>query len=293
MATKTATVATVNLASILSNSEMWKRAGIEMPTGTDAAMRARENLKNAGANYVPNSATADNLMIMADMARAGIDAEAQGKRQACILLAAIDASGEYTRALTANGKPYTSTLALARDLFPQLQKSTVANYIGTGRNVYLPALQGSYGKASAGIAEQTPTVGLVIKGVLSDPKTRDTAVRAIGNALKHNTRLSAAEAKQLVTEVKEATGTETKKETARGAVKQTAKQPGGNSDDYNIILSKVKACIATSSTNDTVILTMSVGQRDSLRRMLQEAIVSREPKDAGLMCRALINVISG
>ena len=281
--------------TIVITSDLWKRAGITLDTSKDAATIARQNLKTSGAAYIPMGTDSDNLIVIMDGVRTNIDASENAKRNACVMLAAIDASGEYRKALNANGKPYTSTLALARDLFPTLEKSTVANYIGAGRSIFLPAINGRFGKTGSRVMlEQTPSNAAVLKGVIADNATRDAALKAVQDAVKKQGKLTKRAAQDIVKGLKSPSKDSGKPDGDKAMDK--AKSEMSEMDKYNTVLSKMLAYVpqaARDTSSGDINITIPENVKDAFKRTLQEAVVSNNAHDAQIVLKALCKVICG
>lgn len=282
-------------ASIVYTAEFWKKAGIKLDISKEAATVARQNLKSAGAAYIPAGTDSDNLLVIMDEVRANIDASDNARRNACIMLAVIDASGEYAKALNANGKPYSSTLALARDLFPALEKSTVANLVGAGRTVYLPAINGKFGKVGSRIMmEQSPTNAAVLKGVIGDGATRDEALKAVQEAIKKQGKLTKRAAQDIVKGLKNPSKEGANPNSDKAMDK--AKSEMSEMDKYNSILSKMLIYVpqsARDTSDGDIHITIPENVKADFKRTLQEAVASHDAHDAQIVLKALCKVICG
>lgn len=204
------------LESIIKKA--FKNAGISITMDANAAKHARQELTAKGAVYVPTGNMSDLLLIVANDARANMEEQETAGYRAAIELAAIDKSGAYAQALNANGKPYRSVAALAKDLFPQYQHSTLMNLIGNGRAVYLPALNAQFDKQSnANLLKIAPSVADKVKSLISDDKTRDDALKAINAEFAAKGRLTKAKAVEIVRDIKTGDSSDT------GRNDQTAK----------------------------------------------------------------------
>lgn len=191
--------------TIATMNELLDKAGIIIDKSENAAENARANLHANGAAFVPVGTTSDTLVILADGISNGIAMAAQGKKNASILLAMIDETEEYKRGLDSKGKPYTSTLAFARDLFPSLQKSTVSGFINAGRNAFLPALRGEYGKASQAVLGQSTSNASLLAGYLSssNKQERKEALSALTDAYNEtNGNVSKARAQSIARDLR-------------------------------------------------------------------------------------------
>ena len=179
------------------------KMGIELDNTADAAKRARVQLKEAGALYVPENNESGYLLTVLNDVRGAVDTVETAGQRIAIELALIDVTEAYKTAHNADGKPYTSTLALARDLLPHLQKSTVSSYIGTGRKTYLPAKQGAYGKAGKVLLDLPQSTADALKSVVGDDDTRDIALKAIAKATKGGKTLTQAKAKAIAKDIRD------------------------------------------------------------------------------------------
>lgn len=292
----------VSVPSLVINPDFWKKAGIEIATDANSADEARKNLEKAGASYVPVGNSADNLLIIMDKVREDIDASDNAERDACVMLAAIDASAEYTRALNANGKAYTSTLALAKDLFPYLQKSTIAGYIGAGRNVYLPAIQGKFGKVAGQVLMgQSPSNAAILKGVLTDENTRQQALKSVTDTVKKNGKLTARAARDIVKDINDKngrpgrTGGSTKQTESEQARKAGQTTNMAQQDMTNQIKSRLLGVFdpatCTKSPDGDVSLNLMANQVAELKRLFQEVLVDTNPDTWKTMVFNLMKVM--
>lgn len=198
--------------AIAVDASFWRSAGIVMPAGHEAAEIARQALRDGGAHYVPAGDGADNLVIAANVVAESVRTEANARRTASITLAYIDKHGMYRTAIAANGKPYTSTLAMARDLLPGLEKSTVANLIGAGRDVYTPAIEGKYTAAqNKALLELSPSVAVRIKSAMGDratPEEKATVLKGIMDVRKQGREPSKKDADEIVKAAKNPSGSQ-------------------------------------------------------------------------------------
>ena len=279
----------------------FRAAGIVIPTGKDAANNARKELQANGAAYIPMGDDANTLLIIANEARANIaEAENAGYR-ASVLLASIDASGLYGTALNANGKPYRSVAALAKDLFPTLQHSTLMNYIGTGRNIYLPALNGKFTKATnSNLLKLAPSVALNLKAVIADDKTQKAAIDAINAEMKAKGRVSKKRAMEIAQEVK-GTGTGRNDNTDAAAKNGDAKAAEqvaqmSEQDAYNAILTRALQWIpqALRDVHDgDITVTIPSAQVPELKKYVTDAVKSTDTAAKNRLIKALAKVIIG
>jgi len=278
------------------------KLGIEIPKGAKAAESARASLIKAHAQYVPMGTDCDNLMIIANAVRESLDASDTSRRNAAVMFAAIDETHEYTRALNANGKPYSSTLALARDLFPTLEKSTLANLIGAGRTIYLPALNGAYGKAASQLLlEQSPTNAGVLKSVIADDSKRDAAIKAVSAAVKKQGKLTKKAAQEIVKSLKDGADVEKSNGNPDNSAAQDANAQAqvtemSEQDKYNHVLAKMMEYVPQSvrdvTDGDITVMVLS-NKVAPFKRTVQEALVSSDPGDAKRVLKALLKVIVG
>lgn len=282
-------------APIVITADLWKRAGITLDTSKDAATIARQNLKSSGAAYIPMGTDSDNLLVIMDGVRTNLDASENARRNACVMLAAIDASREFRKALNANGKPYTSTLALARDLFPTLEKSTVANYIGAGRSVFLPAINGRFGKAGSRVMlEQTPSNAAVLKGVIADDNTRDAALKAVQDIIKKQGKLTKRAAQDIVKGLTKPSNDGGRADNERAMAR--ARTEISEIDKYNKVLKKMLDYIPQTlrdTESGDIHITIPEQLKADFKRTLQEAVVSTDAHDAQIVLKALCKVICG
>lgn len=281
-----------------------EKAGIIIDKSPDAAAIARENLRKSGAEWVPATSYSDNVVILSDTIRANLSAADNGIKNACLLLAVIDETQEYQNALNAKGKPYTSTLELARDLFPHLKRSTVSNYITDGRSVYLPAARGLYGKASAALLAQSPSNATIFAGYVSDKDKRKAtkALNAIQAAYDSgNGKITAKVARDLAKELKAMDDPET----ANGAVSNSDRSMTKaraeynvmeQADAYNQILKKMLEYVPQAlkyKTDGDITVTIPHQHVDAFNQLIADAIVSDNADDKNRVLKALRKVITG
>ena len=283
-------------------SKALDKAGIVLDNSAKAAETARENLRKGGAEWVPVTSDADMLVVLADIVRGNLSAAENGIRNACIALAVIDETGEYKRGLNGKGAPYTSTLALARDLFPTLEKSTVANYITAGRQVFLPAARGQYGKASDALLQQSPTNAAILAGYVasSDKAIQRKALDAVKTAFEkgkgHVSKKSAqAIAKSLKPDSDKGKGIATNDKKSMEAAK--AEYNAMNEmDAYNGVLKQlleyVPQALRMKSDGDITIV-IPAQHVESFGGLIAKAIVSNDEKEKTRVLKALRKVIVG
>lgn len=208
---------------VSANAAFWRAAGIEMPSGRKAADIARQALKDNGAAYVPIGEKSDDLVIAANVVAESLATEANAKKNTAVVMAWIDKTECYKNALTANGKPYTSTLAFARDVLPGLEKSTVANLIGAGRNVYMPAIEGKYdAETNKALLTLNPSTAIRLKSTMGDKATDDeraNTINAVMGVIREKGTVSKKDADEITKNIKNPSN-----ETARGNVSAVKKQ---------------------------------------------------------------------
>lgn len=283
------------IATIALNPEWLKKAGIELPDNASTRAKAVAELKEAGAEYVPMNNECGYVLNVLNAARKNATAMDKAKYEMSVELALIDRTEAYKLAKNADGKPYTSTLALARDVCPGLQKSTVANVIGTGRNVYLPAIEGKFGKSGKTLLELPPSTAAALKSVISDTTTQKDAISAIQKATKGGRKLTQADAKSISQSIRNAT----QERGAGGAV--NAAITGNVAVRENIStetdadkLNKLKAELADaipaalwSAQDGDITMTITSDGVTYLKAAISTACASSEPKDAKRLLVAL------
>lgn len=288
----------------LSIAAAIEKAGIIIDKSPDAAVIARENLRKSGAEWVPATSYSDKVVVMSDTIRSNFAAADNGIKNACLLLAVIDETKEYANALNAKGKPYSSTLELARDLFPKLERSTVSNYITAGRNVYLPAARGIYGKASDALLAQSPSNATIFAGYVGDAnKSKATkALAAIQEAYdKNGGKITAKTARTIVKDLK----ADGKERGAGGIVANSDSAMNSAKEEYNImaetdaynsvlkrLLEYVPQSLKDKSDGD-VTITIPESHVADMSGMLAKAIASEDVNDKNRLLKALRKVIFG
>lgn len=212
IATTTATTTAIDLMSL----SFLKEAGVKIDLSAKSIKAARRALIDNGAVLAADKRS-DLPYVVAAQALTHVGQAEASKRQAAIELAILDKSGVAMTMTSPNGKPYTSTRALFKDIFPSLSVKTLSNYLGVGRDVYVPALTGELtddSKLNSSIAALPPSQALVLKGTLNSDKTKSAMVAALaapdetitdkeGNHPAVVDTLSYAGAKQLVDKVKQ------------------------------------------------------------------------------------------
>lgn len=224
----------VAIPSLLSD-EMLDKAGIKLNMSPKVVKAARTALIDNGATLIADS-SADKLYVLASMALRDVNRSEDAKRTAAIELAIIDKSGAVLNIVSPSGKPYKSAHAFFKDVFPSLSKSTISNYLGVGRDIYLKALSDELTEdkdLNKSIFKLPPSQALVIKGALNNDKTKDAMVKALsapdetikdkdGNSPTVVDTLTYSNAKAIVSKVKEETGTvkpkEARKDTEKAVV---------------------------------------------------------------------------
>lgn len=281
-----------------------EKAGIIIDKSADAATIARENLRKGGAEFVPDTANSDKVVILSDTIRANINVAENGVKNACLLLAVIDETEEYKNALNAKKKPYNSTLELARDLFPRLEKSTVANYITAGRSVYLPAARGMFGKASGALLAQSPSNATIFAGYVGD-SDKGKATKALSVIQetydKNNGKITAKAARTIVKELKageikgKAGGIVANSDKAMDAAKQEYNAMA-ETDAYNSILKKMLEYVPQSlkdKSNGDITITIPESHVADLSGIIAKAMTSDDVNDKNRVLKALRKVIFG
>lgn len=171
---------------LILNPDYLAKAGIELSNAKDAAAKARAALTiaNNGKGYVPQNAGSDTIVQIVNYINQELSAGESAMKHVCIGLASLDLSKEYEKAHDANGKPYTSMLALAMDILPNLAKSTVAGYMAVGKNIYVPAIRKQFGASSSVLLELPPSTLDAVKANLSNDDLRGATIDAIKAATK-------------------------------------------------------------------------------------------------------------
>ena len=299
------------------------KLGIELPKAKDAKVavkRLTDALPN-GVGYVDKSANVTVLQLM-DYARNQSLAGETATKRVCLALAAIDSTQAYKTAHDAKGNAYTSMLSMSMDMLPMLSKSTVASYIAVGRNVYIPAQLGEFGDYSDKIAALPPSTLDALKANLSSMErdTKDTTLAILKLAVSQGT-VTQRLAKAIARTVKDAVSNQTVNavstmgllKAAKGdtdALKQVypdkpdaqtrgALQNGGNnaaknehnSPEFDAVKARLTGYIAPERDENGNNLKIAVTDEKGLSGFLKRAMVSKEPNDARMAIRALIEII--
>lgn len=274
----------------------WRAAGIEMPVGRKAADIARKSLKEHGANYVPLGESSDAVVIAADVIGMSLITEANARKNAAITLAWIDRTEGYKKAIAANGKPYTSTLAFARDVLPNLEKSTVANLIGAGRDVYTPAIEGKYmPDVNKVLLELNPSAAIRLKSTMGDKATteeRENTVKAVFDTYREKGTITKKDADEIAKTVKNPSA-----ETAGGAVGNAVGRAKKLSrkelrDRYDATLRKVFPASNVILNDSGLTVTVPKEYINTLKTMLTVAETAENPDARVAIIGALIKALA-
>lgn len=287
------------IATIALNPEWLKKAGIELPDNATTRANAVTELKEAGAEYVPTNPECGYVLSVLNAARRNAAAMDNAKYEMAVELALIDRTEAYKLAKNADGKPYTSTLALARDVCPRVQKSTIANVIGTGRTVYLPAIEGKFGKNGKTLLELPPSTAAALKSVIADAATQKDAIARIQKATKGGRKLTQSEAK----DISKAIRNDTQERGAGGAVNtaitgNVAVQQNITTETDADKLAKLKAELANAIPDalwdiqdGDVTMTITSDGVAYLKTAISTACQSDDAKDAKRLLVALRSVM--
>ena len=162
-------------------------------------------------------------------------------------------------------------------MFPSLAKSTISNYLGVGRDVYIPALTGKLtdeADANAAFAALPPSTALVIKGALKDAATKDVVVKEVaarGKAMSYDA------ARAMVKRAKEAANqTPGKDNTPKPDADAAAK----------VAQAELEAMVArwfvTAETADEISITIDKEYKAQVRNFLKAALETPEQSQAAL-----------
>lgn len=315
-------MATKKDLTIALNPEFLKLAGIEISMDKNAAAQARANLLMANGNkgYIPQNANSDMAVKIADFIRVEIGAGESAMRHVSIALASLDMSEEYRNANDKNGHPYTSMLAFAMDVLPELAKSTVAGYVSVGRNIYLPALKNRFGASSKLLAELPPTTLDALKSNLSNEELSGDTVAALQIAAKKG-HVTQKLAKAIAKTIRDAKNNDTLSGlTATQIVKAAqgdantlkmvypdkptrstagATRNGGNAEAndahnneaYNAVKATLMKYIAPVKTGNTVTITLDKSTNESLSGFLKRALIDKDENAARHAVRALMEIL--
>lgn len=316
-------MATKKELTITLNPEFLKLAGIEIGTGEDAAKQARANLfmANGTKGYIPQNANSDMAVKIADFIRTEIGAGESAMRHVSIALASLDMSEEYRNANDKNGNPYTSMLAFAMDVLPDLAKSTVAGYVSVGRNIYLPALKNRFGASSRLLAELPPSTLDALKSNLGNDELSGDTVAALQVAAKqgHVTQKLAKAIAKITRDAKangtlsSLTATQIVK-AAKGDAdalkkvypsKPTMSNPGGatanggnnassdahNNEVYNAVKATLVKYIAPVKTGNTLTITLDKSNNESLSGFLKKVMLDKDINTARAAVRAIMEIL--
>ena len=279
------------LESLSPEMAFWRAAGIEMPTGHKAADIARENLKAHGANYVPLGETSDTVVIAADVISQSLITEENARKNAAVTLAWIDRTEAYKKAIAANGKPYTSTLAFARDVLPKLDKSSVANLIGAGRAVYTPALEGKYTPdVNKALLALNPSSAIRLKSAMGDKATedeRESAIKGIMDTLKEKGSVSKKDADEIAKAAKNPSA-----DKAGGSVKGKKLTRKELRDRYDATFRKVFPAANVVLNDKGLTVTVPKEYINTLKTMLTVAETAENPDARVAIIGALIKVLA-
>lgn len=225
-------------AIALATPNFWRAAGIALPTGDDAAMVARQALKDSGAHYIPAGTSADMALVVANVAQEAYSAAENSRKNAAVALAWLAETKEYSKAISANGKPYGSITAFARDVMPGLEKSTVDNLVASGRKLYLPAIMGKWSKAqNAAVLALKPSQAAQLKSCFGDKSTAEEtkqAVEAIAKTMREKGTLSKKDASDIVKAVRTPSSDSAKGATDAGKTRKLSRKELRDSYDAKL-----------------------------------------------------------
>lgn len=278
--------------NLVLNAAHWKKVGIAIDTSADAVKYARQSLIDNGATNLPDETDkeAATAMVVMSTVQDRMNASKNAAREIAILLASMDASKEYAKVHDANGKPFTSVLALAKAWFPRLEHSTLAGYVGAGRYGYLPAARGEYGKAAQRAIGAMPANTIaVLRSALANDEKRDLVLEAV----KKNPSMSKKAAQELIQEIngKSKRKPRTADESTVNAA--AAAEQLNNADTYAKCQAVVKAALVRSAADGEINVTVREDGKAGLKRMIQEALVNDDAGYARAALRALMHGIYG
>lgn len=256
----------------LTAPNFWKIAGIALPTSPDAALVARQALKESGAHYIPAGTSADMALVVANVAQEAFAASENSRKNAAIALAWLAETGEYAKAIAANGKPYSSITAFARDVMPGLEKSTVDNLVASGRKLYVPALMGRWTKAqNAAILALKPTQAAQLKSCFGDKATKEetaAAVDAIAKAVREKGTVSKRDAAEIVKTVRNPSAESASGKTDTRARKMSRKELR---DQYDAQLRRILPASNVHIGDNGMTIVIAKADVEVLRTMLKIA----------------------
>ncbi len=322
--------ATVSKPFALS-AEYLAKAGIEISTAENAAADARAALMahNGGKGYIPQNAAADTVIKVMNYAREELEAGENANRNVCVALASVKMARAYEQANDANGKPYTSMLAFAMDVLPNLSKSSVASFLNVGETIYVPAIQGKFGKASNTFFALPPSTLDAVKANLANENTRADTIEVIKAAAKSG-KVTQKLAKNIAKVVRDRNAMVNKpamspiellkaaKEDTSALAKiygtESASKPGGatknggnatskatgNNDEYNavkaLLLTYIKPAHSTAKTPDgkemkMTNISMDVATVESFCGALRKIMLSSDDNAARYACRAIAEIL--
>ena len=179
-------------------------AGIDIKVTDKAKAAARAYLERSGARLVPDK-KADTVYVVAANALSAAKTADNAQRTVAISLAAIDKSNAASSITSPDGKAYASTHALFKDLFPTMSDSSISNYLGVGRDVYIPALMGTLSgneTANASFASLPFSVALELKSTLNKEDYKPKLIEAVAEIATKGKVLSKTVAKDMVSKVR-------------------------------------------------------------------------------------------
>lgn len=278
--------------ALVLNNAFFKKVGIPIDISDDSVKAARASLIDNGATALPaeTDKSANTALVVMSTVQERILAEKSAARDVSVLLASMDVSKEYAKVTDANGKPYKSTLALAKAWFPRLEHSTLANYVGTGRVGYLPAAQGAFGKKAGDIVSALPANTLaVLKSALADEKKKDAVI----DALKKNPRMSKKAAQELIRDINGVNPRQARTPDNSEVNSNVAKEQLNNADTYKRCQEIVARTTTHSAADGELYLTVLDDGKADLKRMIQEALVANDAGVTRCALRALYHGIYG
>ncbi len=319
------------LKTITLDAAYLAKAGIEISTAANSANDARAALAshNGGKGYIPKNPSADTVVKIMNYVREELEAGENANRNVCVALASIKMARGYEQANDANGKPYTSMLAFAMDVLPNLSKSSVASFLNVGETIYVPAIQGKFGKASDTFFDLPPSTLDAVKANLANADTRDDTITVIKtaaksgkvtqklakniakvvrdrNAMKNKPDMSPAEllkaAKQDTNALAKIYGNESTSKPA-GATKNGGNAESkvkGNNDEYNAVkanlMTYIKPTRKTAKGPDgqemkMTNISMDAATVEGFCGALRKIMLSSDDNAARYACRAIAEIL--
>lgn len=263
----------------------FKKAGINLKFTPESAKNARAILEQNGATLCKDERADDVYVIAADALKSATTMD-EYKKRAAIELAALDMSGVAKTLPSPDGKNYTSTHALFKDILPRLSDSTISNLLGVGRDMFVPALNGTYSDNPAlnkAISNLTPSNALIVKGALKDDKTAERVKKSL---IESKGELTANEARTIVRNAKQAAGVDKKSRDEANTRKKVSTEDSAS----DTMCATLKKYVVASLTDNELDIHVNENDLRTFKQFLKDN--SADAAKAQVAMKALYKLVS-